>query len=238
MHWFMLILGLIFGSFFNVLIWRIPNKISIRHPGSHCPECKEPLSIWELIPVFSYLIQKGLCRHCQTKIDILYPIVELFTGLGFYFFSLYSLSWQDLLVKLVFFSLLVIAGIIDIRTKLLPNIITIPGIMIGLFFAALGWSITLKSSLLGILVSGGILLLIAIISKGGMGMGDVKYFALIGTFIGPQASVIALFLASFSGAVFGILYLYITKKDRKTPIPFGPFLMLGALITYWYLFLP
>ncbi len=237
MSWFLFVFGLIMGSFFNVLIWRIPRKESILRPGSHCPDCKEKLTFIELIPIVSFLVQRGTCRNCKAKISLWYPAVEFVTALGFFVLSYYALSWQDLIVKLVFYSLLIISGVIDVRTKILPNVITIPGMLAGLIFAALGWSISFKNSLGGIVVGGGILLLISLLSRGGMGMGDVKFLALIGSFLGPLATVIALFLASFFGALFGSIYLYITKKDRKTPIPFGPFLMLGALISYWYLFL-
>lgn len=237
MNWLIFFFGLIMGSFYNVIIWRIPKKESILQPGSHCPECNEKLTFVELIPILSFILQRGTCRNCRAKISLWYPIVELLTAIGFYALSYYAVSWQDLIVKLVFYSLLIISGVIDIRTRILPNVITIPGMVIGLLFAALGWSISFKNSLGGIFVGGGILLLISLLSKGGMGMGDVKFMALIGSFIGPVAAVVALFLASFFGALLGSIYLFITKKDRKTPIPFGPFLMLGAFTSYWYLFL-
>lgn len=230
------ILGLVLGSFYNVVIWRIPRKKSIISPRSHCPQCKNNLSYSELIPVISFLLQKGKCRHCEAKIGVQYPIVELLTGLLFGFSAYITESLPSLLVSIIFVSLLLIAGVIDYRHQILPNKITIPGIVIGLILAALGWTVPLLSSITGAVVGGTTLLIIALISKGGMGLGDVKFLALIGAFLGPPFTFVAIFLASLAGAVIGTIYLIITRQGRKTPIPFGPFLALGGLIAYFFPF--
>ncbi|HOB08472.1 MAG: prepilin peptidase [Limnochordia bacterium] len=223
------VLGLVFGSFINVLIWRIPRRESIVFPGSHCPDCGKTLSARELIPVVSYLIQKGKCIHCGRRISWQYPAVELITAVGFAFYQWREPSWAALVSKLILFSLLIVAAAIDLRHKRLPNVITIPGMVLGMILAFAGWSVPIGSSLLGLMVSGGLLMAIALLTKG-MGMGDVKLAALIGAFIGPWPALASIFIASLAGAVVGSIYLLITKQGRKTPIPFGPFLAFGALI--------
>ncbi|NLM69073.1 MAG: prepilin peptidase [Firmicutes bacterium] len=233
--WLFFILGSVFGSFFNVVIYRIPRGQSIVAPRSHCPSCGHTLRPRELIPVLSFLIQQGKCSSCRATISWQYPVVELLTAVGFAFYAFSADSWQELVVLLVFFSLLLIASVIDLQHQILPNVITLPGMIIGLCFAALRWTIPIFHSMLGIIVGGGVLLVIAVLTKG-MGMGDVKFLAFIGAFIGPLPTVIALFAASLLGTIYGIIYLTATKQGRKTPIPFGPFLALGALITigYWF----
>lgn len=229
------VFGLVFGSFYNVLIWRIPRKQSVISPGSHCPNCNNSLSFIELIPVFSFAIQGGRCRSCKKVISVEYPIIELVTALGFVFFGLSATSWQQLLANIFFFSCLLISATIDFHHKILPNMITFPGIIFALLFSVFQVTIPFFQSLLGIIIGGGILLLVAILSKGGMGMGDVKLLALIGGFIGPYGALISLFFASALGAVIGSIYLLATKQDKKTPIPFGPFLAIGAVGSFWYL---
>ncbi|HHX01769.1 MAG TPA: prepilin peptidase [Firmicutes bacterium] len=229
MTWLFFAIGLVLGSFFNVVIWRIPRGESIVFPASHCPDCGHTLSAWELIPVVSYLIQKGKCIHCSRRISWQYPVVELIAAIGFAYYASRGLTWPTLVTKLVFFSLLLVAGAIDLKHRKLPNVITIPGMVIGIVLALIGWSVPISASLLGVTISGGLLMVIVLITKG-MGMGDVKFVGLIGAFIGPWPALGSIFIASLMGAVSGSIYLFITKQGRKTPIPFGPFLALGALI--------
>src|SRR5690554_5609504 len=139
MAWLLFITGLMFGSFYNVLIWRIPRHESIISPGSYCPSCRHRLRWWELIPIASYIVQRGVCKECGAKISIRYPMIELLTGIAFLIFYQYADSWQTLVVSLVFVSLLIVAGTIDIRHKLLPNIINFPGLLLGLVFAGIRW---------------------------------------------------------------------------------------------------
>ncbi|HHT35619.1 MAG: A24 family peptidase [Candidatus Wallacebacter cryptica] len=233
--WLLFSFGLVFGSFYNVLIYRIPKGKSIVFPRSQCPDCGHTLTAWELIPVFSYLIQRGKCRSCGEKISWEYPVVELTTAVGFAVCAYTAGSLNQLAVRLVFFSLLLIASVIDFKHKILPNVITIPGIILGVLAAVIGWTIPLTESLIGIFVGGGILFVIAAITRG-MGMGDVKFLAMIGAFIGPLPTLGTLFLGSLFGSVSGIIYLAITKQGRKTPIPFGPFLALGAVVSALYFF--
>lgn len=227
------LLGLVLGSFYNVVIYRLPRKLSLVTPGSSCPKCGHRLGASELVPVFSFLWQKGACKECGEKIALRYPLVELATGVGFLAIFRYSSSLGELLVGLVFSSLLLLLALIDLEHKLLPNILTVSGTVLGLVFALLGWTSSFWTSVLGAGVGFLLIFVIALISRGGMGMGDVKLMAMIGAFLGWKSVFYVLFGASLLGSVGGILYLYITKQDRKTPIPFGPSLAAVALIVYF-----
>jgi prepilin signal peptidase PulO-like enzyme (type II secretory pathway) len=227
------LLGLVLGSFFNVVIYRLPRKLSLVKPGSSCPQCGHRLGPGELVPVLSYIWQMGKCRKCGEGISLRYPIVELTTGLGFLALWQSRSSFTEFLVGVVFFSLLLILALIDLDHKLLPNVLTIPGTALGLLFGLLGWTGSFWTSLLGAGVGFLLIFLIALISRGGMGMGDAKLMAMIGAFLGWKSVFYVLFGASFLGSIGGILYLYLTKQDRKTPIPFGPSLAAAALIVYF-----
>jgi leader peptidase (prepilin peptidase)/N-methyltransferase len=224
--------GTIFGSFYNVVIYRLPRQQSIVHPRSRCPNCQRHLTPGELVPLYSFIAQRGKCRGCGAPISIRYPLVELATGLGFAAVGFVSSGVLALLGGLIFFSLLVIIALIDLEHKLIPNILSIPGIIAGLLLSCLGWGVPWTQSLLGTAVGGGVMLAIALISRGGMGMGDVKLLALIGAFLGPWQTLLVLFWASVLGSVGGLIYLYLTKQGRKTPIPFGPALAAAAFAVY------
>lgn len=227
--------GLIFGSFYNVIVYRLPLGKSIIRPGSSCPKCGHELSFLELIPIISFLVQKRVCTVCKEPISWRYPLVELGTGMGFALVAWQSSIISEFIVGIVFISLLIILGLIDLDHKILPNVLTLSGMFVGLLFALLGWTISIGQSILGLVVGFGVLFLIAILSRGGMGMGDVKFLGLIGSFLGWKVSLFTLFLGSFFGMVAGLVYLKKTNQDRKTHIPFGPFLSLAALISYFIL---
>ena len=226
------ILGLIFGSFYNVVVYRLPKGLSLVKPRSSCPHCKHELTPGELVPILSYLWQRGRCKVCKEPISWRYPIVEFATGVGFALVAWKSIYWSDYLVGSVFFSLLLVLALIDLEHKLLPNKLTLSGLAIGLLFSLLGWNLPFFSSLLGGTVGFALLFVIALISRGGMGMGDVKLMALIGSFLGWKAVFYVLFGGALFGSIGGLMYLYITKQDRKTPIPFGPSLALAAFLYY------
>ena len=225
--------GLVFGSFFNVVIYRLPRGLSLVKPGSSCPICGHRLRAGELIPVLSFLWQRGACRVCGEKISWRYPVVELVTGLGFAFLAWTSSSWTELAVGLVFFSFLLVLAFIDLDHQLLPNMLTLPGLGLGLIFSLLGWSISYGQSVLGAAVGFAVILAIVVISRGGMGMGDAKLMALIGAFLGWQAVFYVLFWGSVVGSISGIIYLYLTRQDKKTPLPFGPSLAAAAIVLYF-----
>jgi leader peptidase (prepilin peptidase)/N-methyltransferase len=225
--------GLVFGSFFNVVIYRLPRGLSLVKPGSSCPICGHRLRAGELIPVLSFLWQRGACRVCGEKISWRYPVVELVTGLGFAFISWTSSSWTELAVGLVFYSFLLVLALIDLDHKLLPNVLTLSGVGLGLVFSLLGWTIPFGQSVLGAAVGFAVIVAIVVISRGGMGMGDAKLMALIGSFLGWQAVFYVLFWGSVVGSISGIIYLYLTRQDKKTPLPFGPSLAAAAIVLYF-----
>ena len=233
--------GLLFGSFTNVIIARMPVGESIVFPPSHCPHCHERLRALDLVPVFSYLFLRGSCRYCQQSISIRYPLVEVLCAL---LFMILYLRWGLTMTTVsgcVFAVILLGAAFIDIDHGIIPDRLTYPGIIIGLIlsFGTLGF----LPALYGTLAFGGLMFAVAFISKGGMGGGDVKLAAVIGAFTGVTGSAVTLLLASFSGAVFGLIIMAVKKTGRKTPIKFGPFLAVSAYIAFlfadtivsWYL---
>ena len=228
------IYGLVFGSFFNVVGLRVPKGESIVRPPSHCTICDRNLTARDLVPVFSYVFLKGKCRGCGTKIHWMYPVMELITGLLFALAYIELGFSLELIVAILFISLLVIITVSDIAYMLIPDKILlfflIPLIVARVFSPLSPW----WDSILGAVVGFGVLFLVAVVSKGGMGGGDIKLFFVIGIVLGTMHSLLTLVLASLLGAVVGIITLRITKQGRKTPIPFGPSIAVAAVITYFY----
>lgn len=239
---FVLILGLLIGSFLNVCIYRIPEEISVAKGFSYCPNCKTRIQPYDLIPVISYLFLKGSCRHCKTHISIQYPLVELLTSLlfvlVFYQFGLTPLAG----LTAVLVSVLVIITFIDLKHQIIPDelviIIFICGI-ISIFLSDLSpWD-----HIIGFFAVSVLLLIIAFLSKGGMGGGDIKLMAAAGLFLGWKLILLALMIASVVGSIVSIFLLVLKKVDRKSMVPFGPFLSIGILIAalygeyiiWWYL---
>ena len=230
------LLGLLIGSFLNVVIYRVPRGESIVTPGSHCPACGHALRAWELIPVISFLIQKGQCRNCQARISWRYPVVELLTGFFFFITATLSLSMEThparLFLNLSFVAVLIALSFIDLDTFRLPDVLTLPLLAIGLVGAFLipgnpsGWE-----SVLSALGAGGLFWIIARVYPQGMGLGDVKLVAAMGAFLGFPSIFLAVFLGSFVGAFLGIFLLLAGQKRFGQQIPFGPYLALGAIFT-------
>ncbi|TWT26265.1 A24 family peptidase [Planomicrobium sp. CPCC 101110] len=231
---FFFIFGLVFGSFFNVVGLRVPKKESVAYPPSHCTNCSRQLTALDLVPVLSFLFLRGKCRTCGSKIHWIYPLMEFITGALFTLSFLHFGFTPELAIALLFVSLLVIITVSDIAYMLIPDRVLLPFVAILL---VLRFVIPLDSwwdSLLGAVVGFSLLLLIAVLSKGGMGGGDVKLFFAIGLVVGTMGTFMTLFFASLIGAVVGIIQLRVTKQGRKTPIPFGPSIAVGALIVYFY----
>lgn len=233
--------GLLFGSFANVLIDRIPAGESIVTPPSRCPRCRHRLGILDLVPVLSWLFLRGKCRYCRGRISLRYPLVELLTAA---LFTGVFLCWgvsASTLAGCILVIILVSAAFIDLDEGIIPDVITIPGAILGLAVSFL--TIGFLPALWGMLVFGGVLLLVAVVSNGGMGGGDVKLAAVIGAFTGLPGAVITLLLSSFLGAIFGITLIIMGRAGRKTPVKFGPFLAVAAYTAYlfsdeivaWYL---
>ena len=231
---FIALFGLILGSFYNVVGLRVPKGESIVNPPSHCTACNRRLTAFELIPVLSYVIQGGKCKGCGAKVSPIYCVTEIATAVLFVISYLKFGFTAELAVALLFMSLLLIIVVSDLAYMLIPNKILLfflPLLIITRIFSPLDpwWD-----SLLGAVIGFGILLLIAVISKGGMGGGDIKLFFLIGLVLGTVYTLLTLFLASLIGMVVGIIVLKVRGQGRKTPIPFGPSIALGAVIAYFY----
>lgn len=230
-YWIAFILGTLVGSFANVCIHRVPRQQSVIFPPSHCPLCQQAIPPWQNIPLFSYLLLRGQCAFCQSPIALRYPCIELLGG-GLYLwvylhwgFSVESVVYAGLMTSLL------IITCIDLAYTIIPDSITLPGIVIGLGVSTFFTSVGLVDALLGMCIGGGLFLLIACLSRGGMGGGDIKLIAMIGAFLGLSSVLMTIFYGALSGAIIGILLIILRQKKRKDPLPFGPFLALGAFLT-------
>ncbi|MEH7483237.1 A24 family peptidase [Neobacillus drentensis] len=228
------IVGIIFGSFFNVVGLRVPLKKSIVSPRSGCRNCGHQLTVFELIPVVSYMIQSGKCRGCKSRISPIYPTFELLTGLLFMTAPL-VIGWSgELVVALSLISMFMIIIVSDIHYMLIPDKILIW--FAGIFLLErIIWPLNpWWDSLLGAVSGFILLLLIAVVSKGGMGGGDVKLYALLGLVLGFKLVLFSFFLSTLFGAVIGGLALLFRIVKRRQPIPFGPFIAAGTLTAYYW----
>ena len=234
-----ILFGAIVGSFLNVCIHRLPKEESIITPGSHCPHCRKPIAFYDNIPLVSYFLLRGRCRHCRNPISLQYPIVEGITALSsLLLFIKYGPSLPYLLYFAFVSALIVITGI-DLYHQIIPDVISLPGIGVGLLGALLFLPITFLNSLWGMLLGGGSLFLVGtlyhwLFKREGMGGGDVKLLAMIGAFLGWKAVLLTIILGSLVGSVTGIMIILLKGKDFKYAIPFGPFLSLGAVISLFF----
>jgi len=236
---FAFVFGAIAGSFLNVCIFRLPREESVVHPPSHCLQCNHKIRWYDNIPLFSYLLLKGKCRSCKAAISKQYPLVELLNGLLtaalFYRFGI-SVTFAALFL---FCSALVVIIFIDLEHQIIPDEISLSGIVIGFIFSfILPWQSWLNS-LLGILLGGGSLFLVAwgyekLTGKEGMGGGDIKLLAMMGAFLGWKAVPFIIFISSLAGSIIGISIMLICKKDSKLAIPFGPYLAFAAILYVFY----
>lgn len=235
---FILLLGLIIGSFSNVCIYRIPRNESLIRPGSHCPKCNQPIKFYDNIPLVSFIILKGKCRYCKEKISWQYPLVEFLTGIIYLLLFLrYGLQLVTF-VYMFFCSALIIITFIDLKENIIPDVLSLPFILLGFLMSFFLKNLSPINSLLGILAGGGVLLLVAILGgflfkKEAMGGGDIKLAAMVGAFLGWQLTLLSLFLSFFTGAIIGIVIL-IKNKGESDPIPFGPFIALGTIIALFF----
>ena len=229
------IFGMCIGSFLNVCIYRLPESKSIADPPrSICPSCKNHIRFYDNIPVLSYIWLKGRCRNCNAPISFRYPLVELMNGIvAVALLFKFGLSVESL-VYFVFISSLIVITFIDLDHQIIPDIITLPGIPMGLIASFALPTITLKASALGLLIGGGSLWFVAwaynlIAHRDGMGGGDIKLLAMMGTIIGWKGVIFTIFASSVIGSCVGITMMLIKNKNMKFAIPFGPFLSIGAI---------
>ena len=228
------ILGLVFGSFFNVVGLRLPKNIPFANDRSICPQCNHTLSWYELIPVLSYFIQLGKCQHCKTTISPIYPIGELVTGV-FFTFSYVKLGLQpELITALLLVSMLMIIFVADIKYMLIPNkvlLFFLPLLIVMRLVQPLDpWFSPITGAIAGLIITA----IIILFSKGGMGTGDMKLFGVLGIVLGLKGILLVFFLSTIIGAIVGSLLLLFKIIDRKQPIPFGPYIVVGALISYFW----
>ena len=247
MGFIIFLLGLAFGSFANVVIYRLPKGKSIVRPGSQCPSCGKNILWYDNIPLLSFILLKGRCRFCKAKISVRYFIVELITGILFFALYLKFGLTINLLIYAVFTLCLLIMGFIDIDTYLISDVIVLPGIVLGflfsIFFPQMHYGLTKAGSiwysLIGILVGCGILIFLAMVGKllfrkEAMGGGDIKLLAMIGGFLGWKSVFITIFFASLLGTIISLTLIALKKKKMEDYVPFGPYLGLGAIIALFY----
>ena len=228
------VLGLAIGSFLNVCIHRLPRQASIVQPPSSCPNCGYMLRWIDNVPVLSYVMLGGRCRTCRTPISIRYPIVELMTMAIFVLH--YAVFGADVILvpRLLFACVLIVLFAIDLEHHLLPNVITLPGIVVGLAFSTM-FAPGLVDALIGTVLGGAILWLIGeayyrYSGVEGMGGGDVKMLAMIGAFLGWKLVILTLVFSSFTGALVGVAVIAIRRGGMKYALPYGTFLSLAALV--------
>jgi leader peptidase (prepilin peptidase)/N-methyltransferase len=227
------LLGLSVGSFLNVCVHRLPRRQSLVHPGSRCPHCGYVLRWYDNIPVVSYLLLRGRCRKCGGAIAIRYPALELATLVLFLVHGA-VFGWSALLVvRLLFACAMVVLFAIDLEHHLLPDAVTLPGIVAGLLFSTV-LPPGIVSALLGMLIGGGVLWLIGeayfrYAGQEGMGGGDVKMLAMIGAFLGWKLVLVTLVLSSVAGSLIGVFVIVLKRGGMKYALPYGTFLALGAL---------
>lgn len=239
-----IIYGLILGSFFNVVICRIPEKKSIFRPASHCPKCSAPIKPWHNIPVISYLLLRGKCRFCKQPISITYPLIELISGAAafaiwyFYLPSLHPLTWYSLTVfsvRVLFLLLIIPISVIDLCHYIIPDLFTLPLLVIAAGIAILPGNPTLLSALYGILAGGGLLLAVGavgtlVLKKDAMGGGDIKLMAGAGALWGPQIALLSILFGALLGSMYGVVLMITKRINTDHQIPFGPFLGAGIWI--------
>jgi leader peptidase (prepilin peptidase) / N-methyltransferase len=254
--------GLIIGSFLNVCIYRIPLGKSVVFPGSGCPRCGKAIRFYDNIPVISFLLLRGKCRNCGEAISIQYPLVELMTGIAFYSCGK---AWEftpATFVNTIFLSVVIVLVFTDFNHRILPNVLTIPGIIVGILLssfqmpacysdilsvriavlplfknppAALPW----VGSILGAIIGGGILLIVGLAyeklrKKQGLGMGDVKMMAMVGAFLGWRLALLTIFAGSLIGTLIGIFLMLFRNMNLQTKLAFGVFLGIGAAFSLFY----
>ena len=221
-------LGLVIGSFLNVCIVRLPEHRSIWRPGSSCPACGAAIGWRDNIPVLSYLALRGRCRACGERISWRYPLVEIVTS-SLFVLTYLRFGWStELPVALVLISALIVITGIDLTHQIIPDVVTLPGIVLGFLANLLAHHVGWTESLLGILVGGGTFFVVIRASNGGMGGGDMKLGAMLGAFLGWKIALMSILIAVLAGGTLAVVLLVLKIRGRKDPVPFGPFLALGG----------
>ena len=247
---FIVIIGLVWGSFLNVVIYRLPRGLSLLRPPSSCPKCGRRIRWYDNIPIFSYFFLGGKCRFCRAKISPIYPAVEALTAISFLIVYFHNLRFLDLqfFADCLFVSSLIALGFIDYFHQIIPDHISLPVIILSLVYAPFRFDLNLRQALVGAVVGGGFLLAVYLIylfwrKKQGLGMGDVMMMLMAGAYLGLSRTILTLLLSSVVGATFGLFLIKFKKKDLQYSLPFGTFiapaafvaLIWGEQIVSWYL---
>lgn len=245
MNVFVSIFGLVIGSFLNVVIARLPGRKSLSKPGSKCPSCDYSLRWFDNIPVLSFLLLRGKCRSCRTAISFRYPVVELLTALLFLTVKLrFGISPLLFVRDFPFVSMLIAITFIDLETRLIPDPLSLGGLVLGLltsyFTPGLGLLLSIEGAALGFGLFYGIAWYYQVrTGRSGMGGGDIKFIAMLGAFLGPMGVLTTIFVSSVLGTVIGLTYAWVTRKREggegsllKVSLPYGPFLVIGGLYSY------
>jgi len=235
-------LGACIGSFLNVVVWRLPRRESLVHPGSHCPACNAAIPAWANVPLLSYLALRGRCRACGAHISMRYPLVEALTAVVFTALMLAHGPTPRLLVEWAVAAALIAVTFIDVDYQIIPNSITIPGLVIGLVLSLVAPQLAVdwRDAVLGVVLIGGGMWAISagyerFSGKIGLGMGDVKLVAMLASFLGLEGALGVLIVGCLVGIVYGVVMLAWVKGGRNTRIPFGPALAAAGLV---FLFQP
>lgn len=231
--------GLLIGSFLNVCIYRIPRQESIAFPPSHCPSCDTNLRWYNLIPVLSYVFQKGKCGYCKEKISLQYPIVELLNAILYLLtYIKYGLTLEFFFFSIIF-SILIIIAFIDLKDIVIPDVLVVFIIVITILYKIVSYIIChtppqLLDSVSGLILSSLLFIIIIIASRGGMGEGDVTLIGSLGLILGLEKIFLTVLLSFILGAILSVLLLVTKIKGRKDPIPFGPFIILAFItVVFW-----
>jgi leader peptidase (prepilin peptidase) / N-methyltransferase len=225
------VLGTIFGSFLNVVVYRLPRRESLVTPASHCPRCGTPVKPYDNVPVLSWLLLRGHCRSCEESISVRYPLVEVATGLLCIGAVLAGETWADVALGIALILLVVPIALIDLEHRIIPNRLTLIGAIVAVVLGTALDPSGEPGRLIAGAAAGGFLLIAALAYPGGMGMGDVKLAGMMGLFLGSAvapALLVALVTGTFVG--IGIIARRGARAGRKTAVPFGPFLALGAIV--------
>jgi leader peptidase (prepilin peptidase) / N-methyltransferase len=222
------IVGLVVGSFLNVVVARLPQRRSLWGPRSACPGCGAGIAWHDNIPLLSFVVLRGRCRACGMTIPWRYPLIEAITaGLFVVAYAAFGVS-AGLVPALILLSALVVITFIDLEHQIIPDVITLPGIVTGVAANLATGAVPWGDSVIGALAAGGLFFAIILASGGGMGGGDMKLAAMLGAFLGWQLTLVAIFLAVVGGGAVAIAVLGAGRVGRKDPIPFGPFLAVGG----------
>jgi leader peptidase (prepilin peptidase) / N-methyltransferase len=229
-----LIAGLLIGSFLNVVIARVPQRRSLVRPGSACPGCGTAIAWYDNIPILSFVVLRGRCRACSVPIPWRYPIVEALTAALFA-----AAAWRfgptlDAATAAALLAGLVAITVIDLERQIIPDVLSLPGILAGVLANLATGRLPWLESIMGVLVGGGVFLAIILVSGGGMGGGDMKLGAMLGAFLGWKVVLLSMLVAVVAGGILAVTLIATGVRGRKDPIPFGPFLALGGAVgLFW-----